>query len=414
MIKHILQIIWNERKQNTGIWLEFFLVSVFLWFIVDFLYVTIGIYTKPMGFDTEHTYIMRLGILNENSPEFKEEESVQKKVEQLLIIQERIQHNPLVEAASLSFHSSPHIGSNRSRHVYRDTFQTNFPVLERTVTPEFFKVFRYKSKNGSTDELVRTVEKDEFVISESIERLLFPGEESAVGKEISLGDSITYRVGAVSKGVRYDHFNTWDLYFAHSLSNKTLETFTGDNINALEICVRVKPEEESDFIDRFRSEMTEQLRVGNYYLSTIESIPENRKIYQRDDMNNLRTRMFITFFLLVNIFLGIIGTFWFRTQHRKGEIGLRIALGDTPKKILEKYYIEGLILLTSAIIPATVIIYVLKVTGLLSYYETFTWGRCLIGFGITYLLLALMIIIGIWFPARKAVKVPPVEALRDE
>lgn len=365
MIKHILQIIWNERKQNMGIWLEFFLVSVFLWFIVDFLYVTVGIYTKPMGFDTEHTYIMRLGILNENSPEFKKEESVQKEVEQLLIIQERIQHNPLVEVASLSFHSSPHIGNNISHHLYRDTFQTNFPVLERAVTPDFFKVFRYKAKSGSTDELVQAVEKNEFVISGSVERLLFSNGESAVGKEISLrkGDSITYRVGAVSKGVRYDHFNTWDLYFARALSNKTLETFTGDKINALEICVRVKPEEERDFIDRFRSEMTEQLRVGNYYLSTIESIPENRKIFQRDDMNNLRTRMFITFFLLVNIFLGIIGTFWFRTQHRKGEIGLRIALGDTPKKILEKYYIEGVILLTSAIIPATVIIYVVLISA---------------------------------------------------
>ncbi|MFA5650753.1 MAG: ABC transporter permease, partial [Proteiniphilum sp.] len=40
--------------------------------------------------------------------------------------------------------------------------------------------------------------------------------------------------------------------------------------------------------------------------------------------------------------------------------------------------------------------------------------RYLIGFGITYLLLAGMIILGIWLPARKAVKVPPAEALRDE
>lgn len=416
MIKHILHIIWNERKHNAGIWLEFFLVFVFLWFIMDFVYVTVGIYTKPLGFDTQHTYIMRLGILNENSPEFKKEDSVRIKVEHLLTIQERIQHNPLVESASLSFHSSPHIGSNRSRHLYRDTFQTNYSVLERTVTPDFFKVFRYKSKSGSTDELVQAAERNEFVISESVEKQLFPDGESAVGKYISLrkDDSITYRVGAVSKEVRYDNFTPWNLYFARSFSNDRLEIFTGDNINALEICVRVKPEEDRDFINRFRTDMTEPLRIGNYYLSTIQSIPENKKIYQRDDLNNLRIRMFIIFFLLLNIFLGITGTFWFRTQHRKGEIGLRVALGDTQEKILLKYYAEGIILLTSAMIPAAFVMYIFKTTGLLTYHDTLTAGRFFIGLGITYLLLAGMIVLGIWFPARKTVNVPPAEALRDE
>lgn len=416
MIKHILQIIWNERKHNTGIWLEFFLVSVFLWFIVDFVYVTVGIYSKPLGFDTRHTYIMRLGLLNENSPEFQEEDSLQVKVEEILTIHERIQHNPMVEAASLSYHSSPHIGSNRSKTVFRDTFQTNSPVLERRVTPDFFKVFRYQSKSGNTEELVQAIERNEFAISESVEKQLFPDGVSAVGKNIAFGpnDSITFRVGAVSKEVRYDNFDTWNLYFARSLSNNYLGIFTGDNINNLEICVRVKPEEDRDFINRFRMDMSEQLRIGNYYLSTIESIPENKKVYQRNEMNNLRLRMFILFFLLLNIFLGITGTFWFRTQHRKGEIGLRVALGDTQRKILLKYYMEGLILLTSAMIPAAIVLHIFVITEILTYHSTLTWGRFFIGMAITWLLLASMIVLGIWLPTRKAVKIPPAEALHDE
>ena len=32
-------------------------------------------------------------------------------------------------------------------------------------------------------------------------------------------------------------------------------------------------------------------------------------------------------FMLVNVFFGIIGTFWLRAQNRRGEIGLRMALG---------------------------------------------------------------------------------------
>lgn len=44
----------------------------------------------------------------------------------------------------------------------------------------------------------------------------------------------------------------------------------------------------------------------------------------------------------------------------------------------------------------------------------FTVDRFFIGFIITYTLLAAMIVLGILIPARKAVKVPPAEALRDE
>lgn len=414
MLKHILQIIWNERKRNIGIWFELFLVSVFLWFIVDFMYVSIfQVYIKPLGFDTENTYVMRLGLLNENSNEFVKEDSMDVKIEQLLTIKDRIRNNPMIEAVSLSWHSSPHIGSNRQFGIKRDTVYTSNPVLYRMVTPDFFKVFQYQSKNGSTEELVNVLERNEFVISESIEKELFP-RESAVGQHISFGDTTKYKVGAVSKNVRYDNFTTWDQYIARLLSNRWLSIFTDDGITALEICVRVKPEENHNFIKRFRQEMSEQLRVGNYYLSTIHYIPEVKKTYQRDEMKNLQTRMFILLFLLINIFLGITGTFWFRTQHRRSEIGLRIALGDTPKRILHKYYIEGILLLSMTIIPVCFIIYILKITDLLSFHETFTWARYFIGFAITYILLAVMIILGIWFPARKAIKIPPSVALKDE
>ena len=35
MIRHLLQLIWNQRKQNAWLWAELLLVSVFLWFLVD-------------------------------------------------------------------------------------------------------------------------------------------------------------------------------------------------------------------------------------------------------------------------------------------------------------------------------------------------------------------------------------------
>lgn len=57
-------------------------------------------------------------------------------------------------------------------------------------------------------------------------------------------------------------------------------------------------------------------------------------------------------FLLLNIFLGLLGTFWFRTQQRRGEIALMKSLGGTDHSIFVRQLAEGLILLVVATIPA--------------------------------------------------------------
>ena len=417
MLKHIITIIKNERKQNIGLWIELLIVSVFLWYIVDNTYVTLNNHSKPLGLDTEHTYIMHLGYLNENSPRYVRDISTEEGVDNMLTALERIKQNPMIEAASISQNSSPHIGSNSSMTIFRDTLQSNNTLLRR-VTPDFFKVFKYESINGSSDELVQALERGEYVISSETTQNLFKENESPIGKQLSFSneeDADKFTVGAVSKTVRYDNFSNWNDYVAHSMSNSLLAIYANDWVVYLEYCVRVKPEEDYDFVNRFRKDMTQQLQIGNFYLSDIKYIPDNKKAYQKDDINDLKMKMYIVLFLLINIFLGVTGIFWFRTQHRRSEIGLRIAIGDTPKQILNKYFTEGLLLLGATIIPAMIAVYVLYRNELLNtYLMKFTVDRFFIGFIITYTLLAAMIVLGILIPARKAVKVAPAEALRDE
>ena len=416
MIKHIFKIIKNERRHNIGIVLELFLVAVFLWYIIDYSLVVINNYARPMGFDIEHTYVLNFGesedntkIKEENAPKIPLSETFEK-------ITERIRHNAMIEEVSLSIFARPHIGNNSSINLFRDTLQSQ--VLQRMVTPDFFRVFRYQSVNGSTDELVEALKKGEYVISKSVEKSLFPDGSSAKGKQISTertDSAQLYRVGAVSTDIRYDNFYDWgEAYYAQPIHPDYLNSFPLVFLSVIDICVRVKPKEDHDFIPRFREQLAEQLHINGLYLNTIQSIPVEKRLFQNDDMNKLKMRFFIISFLLVNIFLGITGTFWFRTQYRKNEMGVRIAMGETSNGILRMFYVEGLLLLTPAILPVMILFFSLKNAGILYWQHTFTAARYFIGFAITYLLLALMIILGIWFPARKAVKISPAEALRDE
>ena len=95
--------------------------------------------------------------------------------------------------------------------------------------------------------------------------------------------------------------------------------------------------------------------MGNLYLLDITPLSDVRTAYETDSVNELNTQFCIIFFLLLNIFLGIIGTFWFRTQHRRAEIALRMALGSTRWGICGRLMGEGVLLLLISAIPALVV-----------------------------------------------------------
>jgi putative ABC transport system permease protein len=121
-------------------------------------------------------------------------------------------------------------------------------------------------------------------------------------------------------------------------------------------------------------------------------------------------------FLLVAVFLGFLGSFWFRTQQRVPEIALRKVNGATQWQIFRRLISEGLImLLISTIIFTPIYFYLVNVVG--ASIENFIFDNNSVNFVayvITLLILAAMIIAGIWFPARKAMKVEPANALKEQ
>lgn len=110
-----------------------------------------------------------------------------------------------------------------------------------------------------------------------------------------------------------------------------------------------------------------------------------------------------------------MGTFWFRTRHRRSEIALRMAMGSSRGRIRWQLLGEGLLLLALASIPA-LIICINMVMADVTFTEATdaTWGRFVICVSIVWVLMALMVIAGIWYPASRAMEVQPAEALHDE
>ena len=122
------------------------------------------------------------------------------------------------------------------------------------------------------------------------------------------------------------------------------------------------------------------------------------------------------------IFMGVVGTFWYRTRRRRSEIALRMSVGSCRRQVRRLLLGEGLILLTVVAIPATIVCLNVALmepsvgnSPLIAVWPV-EWStfRFVAGISVTWLLMALMIVFGIWMPATQAMKIQPAEALHEE
>lgn len=419
MIKHILTIIRNERRSNIPLILELALVLGVLWYIIDGLYVTAKTYMMPTGFDTEHTYLLKLGEIAPSSDLYVERSGADK-MNDFRTIYERISRAPMVEAAAISWNSTPHCGSNSMKGMVLDTTIAE-DVLDRLITPSFLDVFGYTSPYHTREEMKERLSSGDILVSQSVAKLLVgEGQErSLIGQKLRYSfdetEEVPLTVGGIIGNVRYDHFWRYDRFMAGDITPLIHDDEAHGSILHAEISVRIRPEEDYDVPRRFREAMEDQLHLGNIYLQSITPFDDIRSLFQRDSWREVKNQSVLAGFLLVNIILGMAGIFWFRTQQRRREIGLRLSLGDTPMGVLGQYYLEGaLLLLVSTLLPMAVMYALAHYEVLDVRMQDFTAGRYFTGLGISLGLTMLMIILGISVPAHRAISVSPSEVLRGE
>lgn len=415
----LLKQIWNERRSNGWLWTELLIVFVVLWFVVDWTYVTARTYYEPVGFDITDTYYLELSLKNNKSdsyiPKDKKSTTLGQDITELT---NRLRRLPEVEAVSVSSNARPYIGSNSGMMLRIDTIVRN--PLRRPMTPDFFQVFRYQSADGrGYQPLVQALKNGNVVVSENLWPDDFKGDRTLLGREVVNVDDSTevFKIGGVSTKVRYNDFwpNYSDRYIAIAFPEKEMAGLNGEFYPSnMEVCLRVKPGTAKDFPEHLMNLSSSQLSVGNLFILKVHDYENIRNDFQRGSYNQVQVRFWMMGFLLMNILLGIVGTFWFRTQHRRSELALRVAVGSSRMQLWNRLNSEGLMLLSLAALPAAVICYNIGHLDLTDGYMEWGIVRFLITFAISYFLMALMILAGIWFPARQAIRIQPAEALREE
>jgi putative ABC transport system permease protein len=423
MFKHIIQIIRNQRANNAWIWAEILLVSLCLWYIVDDLYTRISLYVSPMGYDISNVYVVDFRTITAENEQYRPQAQYGSTLgEDLLTVAARIRAYPGVEAVGISASSLPYsYARNHRSGILRVNYETGdtaqAPQMRHYfATPGYVSVFRYATPEGDTDVLAGNLRPNYRIITSDAAGKMFP-EGDATGKLMYYNDdSIGVYVGGVMNPIRFGDFDAYTPTYIRLLEESVAANELNEFIfQSVDVTLRAAPSAGKDFAADFRKEMQEQLRYHNIYMLNIRSFDDIRARYIRGDVNETKMYLAGVFFLLINIFLGIVGTFFFRTESRLGEMGLRIALGSTTTGLRSLLIGEGLLILLFAFIPAAVIAFNLGLQEITDVeIMPFTAVRFLLCQGISFLLIALMITIGVWFPSRKVITLQPAEALRYE
>ena len=442
-MKWIWKSLWARRRRNVWLMAELVLVSVVCWVVFDpVIVMTYDRRMIPLGYDAHRLCMVSLAKLEIQAPGYEAAaEDSARMVDDYL--------NLVRMAAGFE-------GVERTTPVLGFVYPNSMGTLHTGYIPEhdslscgmlgngflphtgFFETYGFQPGAGRTLAELSDYNfgPNDLVISEETAILSFGTKhghgkrfyekhkrQDAAGQEYA--DTTYFSiVGTVGNFKQCSYARPVPMMFEPILSIDT-----SDIPADARILIRLKEGISVEhFLHDFRPWMVSRLKAGNLYAREVQSYEDLIAEGERDVSDLIYYRnLSLAFFFLINLCLGVLGTFWLQTRIRREEVGIMLSFGATPVRIVCQFMGEGLLLTFCA-----------ALTGFLlyggyawsegfsngaseTYLQTATtywvgdWGEhFLIVSFLILLILWTVVLLGIYLPARNISRVPPAEALRDE
>lgn len=408
MKRALLNQMLSEWRINIWLIIEMAVVVLAIWAMLSVTWMESKGILEPRGFTPDNVYVMEVRTLNVNSPDYREEYNSNYIQDRDELIR-RLKENPNVEYVSL----------HRNMLPYNFNFMGNVLQIEgepdsvgyyancRKAQPEIIKILDIKSTTGKTqDELIAMLERGEVLLSpnKSYEEK-YGDVKNLIGKKISFYDQETpARVGDIIQNVRRTDFEPRQ-------EGMVLYSFDPNKPAWGDIVLKVKSGRGNAFEEDFKNDRS-MTRLRNLFLNDMQRLTDLGEIVNTPQKVDNRLRIGISAFLLATIFLGLLGSFWFRVQQRTSEIAIRKTFGAKESDLFRRIIGEGMILLTLGTLLTSAFVwpFIRKFTEI-SGEE---WYTFLAIEAITMGIMAIGIVISLWYPAWRAMRIEPAIAIKEE
>lgn len=412
MKRNLLTQMKKEWRDNIWLLVELAIVGLAIWILSIFMYAQGEGRFYPRGFNPENVYTLSVKTVSKNSPNWVDhgEEGNKAYYSDYAELLKRLRNNPNVESVSYHYGATPYNYNYNGAQV--TVLESDDSVYyygnQRPASPDIVNVLELNSLTGkSREQLYEMLKNNEILLGPNAQYTETGRDlKDLIGKKVILnGDSSKiYRVGDIIETVRRTDYELgW--------GGGMIVPLNDDSRAWGPVMLRVKPGRGMQFKEDFKND-ADLRKLRNVYLSDLKSLLDIREATQRSSEVDLRMNAVLMFFLIVTIFLGLLGTFWFRMQQRVSEIAIRKVCGAKRSEIFGRVITEGMILLLGSLVIVSALIWPFintfeNMLGLKWYLFLFTelFAFLLVGIGI---------VISLWYPARQAMNIEPAVAIKAE
>lgn len=432
MFRLILKNLWARRRRNGWLLAELLLVSILAWVILDPVIVVTHDRSIPLGYDADRLCLVSLAALQPGAPGYdSEKQDSATLMDNYMNLVRRARGFEGVERTTplMGFCYPCSQGSSSSvMMAENDTLRCQMLWMQFLPHTQFFETYGFRPAAGRTPEQLSDYDyvQNDVVLSENTAQALF-GRSDVSGRRCwrAYANDTTYFpvVGVLGTFKAYSEWKPVMVAFRPVLS-----VDVADIPESAQILVRLKEGVSMRrFLHDFRPWMVKELKAGNLFARQVRSY--DAIIAEREAASAgpiYRRNLAMAAFFLINLCLGVIGTFWLQTRTRREEVGVMLSFGGTPGHIIRMLMGEGAVLTAAASLVGFFIYlqYALKeglhkglswMRGTTDSYWVSDFTQHFIGVSlIIFVLLLAVVMTGIFFPARNISRISPTDALRDE
>ncbi len=388
MIKHLLTLIWNRKKRSVLLIIELSLAFLILFSVFGFVLYNMDNYKTPLGFDTENIWMASLRM--NSDPDSAE------RVETKALLLQSLRQIPEISEVSYSNPVSPFSGSTWQTSTIDNGFEMDVELAAADLNND--KTLGLNVVEGRWfNKEDKSAKYRPIVINKKMRMAYWP-DSTAIGRIIKLNGESKI-VGVIDNYKYHGEFSeeknvVISLFAEHSDQNPTLIIRLKDGFD---------PTIEQD-INRIIQQTTKGWKFS------IENLESKRKFLNVDYWIPMVVLGSISGFLIFNVALGLFGVLVYNIKKRRGEIGLRRALGANPKSISNQFIFEILFLTSISILIALFFAIQFPIMGFFDV-DTSLYIRAMF---YSALVIYSLVLICTIYPSIQAARVHPATALHEE
>ena len=396
MIKHLIKLLWNKKKQNSMM-----VIEIFLSFIVLFAVFSIAIhnlinFNRSIGFNSDNMWRLSIDWNTKGEPDIGD------RVDRLKTAVRdfnEVEHTSVIKWRVMFLGGS----TNSSNGVYYNDI--NYNPHPYVGDDDFAEVMQLKFSEGrwfnKSDDAATIVP---IVINKKFSQDMF-GDESAIGKVIQLSQTDPQHarqiIGVVETYKGHGEFSKPE----HVMFKRTVLRGSMNNASML---IKVNEASGAELEKRILDRISTMEKTWTFNIKTTEEI---KTTYYVQTLIPIFVLSIVGGFLIINVVLGLFGALWYTINQRKAEIGLRRAKGALAKNIYRQFILEVFILAGFGSTLASFITIQFPILDIFPDVDSIVYILSILS---SLIIIYILVFVCALYPSKQAMEIQPAMALHEE